>query len=308
MVFDAKSRTAKRKNENQNAGNITKATKAKKEDVKVNELNIQIVDLQGKYDILLNENEKNVELIQKLKGQLKKFETSSKLKVESASSQTDFSCFSASCVKNVDTTCDFDQDFNCVECDFEASCKEELSWHMNANHGWPPPSDDSEEEYDKQYICNFCGEVLDTKKSLMYHRKEMHVEEVILCSFFVEGHCDFENDTCWYIHDKKKAKLQEFKCNFCEKTFKTKYKKMHHKKEYHPESVPECKNFKNGTCRFENNKCWYQHDKDSAYKQIETNSIQTNDNNKDIIKRLFDMMEVFSEKIKILEASIENIK
>ena len=107
MVFDAKSRTAKRKNENQNAGNITKATKAKKEDVKVNELNIQIVDLQGKYDILLNENEKNVELIQKLKGQLKKFETSSKLKVVSVSSQTEFSCFSASCVKNVDTTCDF---------------------------------------------------------------------------------------------------------------------------------------------------------------------------------------------------------
>ena len=308
MVYDAKSRAAKRKNENQNAGNSMKALKAKKDDSKVNELNMQLKDIQRKYDILLNENEKNVELIEQMKGKLEKYENSLKPKVKSESSQTEFSCFSASCVKNIDTSCDFDQDYNCVECDFEASCKEELSWHMNANHGWPPPSDDSEQEYDKQYICNLCGEVLDTKKSLMYHRKEMHVEEVILCSFFVEGNCDFDTDTCWYIHDKKKAQLQEFKCNLCGKVFKTKYKKINHKKENHPESVPECKDFKSGSCRFEKEKCWYKHSKDSVNNQIEPNIMQSNDNNQDMIKRLFDMMEVFAEKMKVLEVSIQNIK
>ena len=53
----------------------------------------------------------------------------------------------------MNNNCDFYQDFSCVECDFETSSKDEFNWHMNANHGWPSPTE-NEEKYDKKIICN----------------------------------------------------------------------------------------------------------------------------------------------------------
>ena len=72
---------------------------------------------------------------------------------------------------------------------------------MNVNRERPCPSVD-EEEYDKKFICIMCGEILDTKGSLMNHQKEMHIEQVKLYSFFAQGSCDFPDDICWYLHDK----------------------------------------------------------------------------------------------------------
>ena len=284
MGLDVKPRAVKRKNETSNPGKGAKLLKAKKEDAKNYDLNSQFKDLQRKYEALTIESKKKDKLIEEMKTQLKQFEISSKAEVKSSGFQTDFSCFSANCVRNVNVTCDFDEDFNCNECDFEASCKLELEWHMNANHGWPSPQDE-EEDYDKKFICNMCGEILDTKGSLMNHRKDMHIEEVKLCSFFAQGSCDFQDDMCWYIHDKKRAAQQEFKCSFCEEKFKTKFLIMHHKKEYHRESVLPCRDFIKGSCRFESERCWFKHERYSSNNQ-EIN-IQSNTENQEMIKRIF---------------------
>jgi len=299
MVIETKTRATKRKTDNLNPGKGAKALKGKKEDAKVDDLTTQFKELKEQNEILMDENKK-------LKVQLRQFQNCSKPEAESSGSQTDFTCFSASCVRTMNDTCDFYQDLSCVECEFEASSKNEFNWHMNANHGWPSQTD-NEEEYDKKIICNMCGEILDTKGSLMRHRKEMHLEEVKLCSFFVDGNCDYPDDACWYIHDKKKAQQQKFKCNLCEKVFKTKFSLMHHKKECHDQSVPLCKGFQNGFCRFEGQTCWYKHNQHSTRNKSEM-TIQTSDNNEDMFKRLFDMMEKFAEKMKTIESSIERNK
>ena len=82
---------------------------------------------------------------------------------------------------------------------------------------------------------------------------------------------------------------------------------MHHKKECHNESVPLCKGFEDGTCRFEGKTCWYKHTQNSTKNQSEMD-IQRSDNNEEMFKRLFDMMETFAEKMKTLESSLERNK
>ena len=47
-------------------------------------------------------------------------------------------------------------------------------------------------------------------------------------------------------------------CNICDESFKKNFDVMIHKKEKHRESVPVCRNSKNGLCEF--SKCWFKHD------------------------------------------------
>ena len=206
----------------------------------------------------------------------------------SNSAQTSFNCINESCAS----------EYSCVECGFEASCKDELNWHMSENHGWPEAI---EEPF---FTCKHCEENFHSKWDLMDHRKKNHPEKCRLCKNFVEGKCHFSDDTCWYRHYLKEyEKLKEFKCGLCDKSFKLKDNFMEHRKKNHINIVPICKSYKEdhfpmqGLCIFDD-KCWYKHEEDIA-----ENDIEDNDNNSpEMITRMMDMMEKFSEKIELLES------
>ena len=50
--------------------------------------------------------------------------------------------------------------------------------------------------------CNLCGEKFITKRSMMEHKKILHIEKVALCWNFSSGKCDFSDEFCWFIHSK----------------------------------------------------------------------------------------------------------
>jgi hypothetical protein len=118
----------------------------------------------------------------------------------------------------------------CIECEYPAEDLYDLGEHMYEIH--------AEENSDYTISCYYCGNNLKSKDNLMVHRKKDHVEKVRLCKFFAKGHCERAGD-CWFRHDKTTEK--EFKCSVCDKIFEARYDFMHHRRNEHPEIVPECK-------------------------------------------------------------------
>ena len=73
---------------------------------------------------------------------------------------------------------------------------------------------------------------------------------------------------------------------------------MKHRKDEHQRTISECRNDKNGWCRFSAEKCWYKHEEF-------TFNNQGNDNQPpEMISRLFTMMEAYQERIETLENQI----
>ena len=69
---------------------------------------------------------------------------------------------------------------------------------------------------------------------------------------------------------------------------------MQHRKSKHSDKIPECINLKNGWCRFSGNECWYKHSENKE--EISNQSPK--------IKRLFDMMEKFAERMEMMEKQL----
>ena len=110
--------------------------------------------------------------------------------------------------------------------------------------------------------------------------------------FFIEGKCTF-GDECWFSHDQSKP-LEEFKCAICESKFTSKFDLMHHRKKEHGRKVPKCKNEKNGCCQIGPKFCWFIHTEDEEI--CESLNMKQNDT-KEMIKKLFDMMENFAKRL-----------
>ena len=69
---------------------------------------------------------------------------------------------------------------------------------------------------------------------------------------------------------------------------------MKHRKTQHPNNISICKTNNNGACNFGKEKCWFKHvDKETEVDEI--------DDNKEMITRLFDMMEKFAERFELIE-------
>ena len=59
-----------------------------------------------------------------------------------------------------------------------------------------------------------------------------------------------------------------YACNICRRPFDIKSDLMYHVKKEHPRSMPFCKYFQKGECKFTDEKCWYTHEiEDIAIKQ-----------------------------------------
>ena len=193
----------------------------------------QLKKLQNEYDALLDDLKTKTELIIELTEKVDSFEKedhSSKKEVSSKQIQTNFDCFCENVVEDI-------EEFECDDCGFDTIFKEQFDWHMSDNHGWPKPN---EEESDFEFTCNICEGNFETKRTLMNHRKEIHIDTIKLCKYFLEERCEFPDSVCWFRHDykeKEKVHTQVIKCGLCVKTFKTQFNLMYHRKESHEDIV-----------------------------------------------------------------------
>ena len=238
--------------------------------------------LKEKYDTAIIENEKNITIIQKL---MLDIEILQKENVKNAAS------------KEIQTFSD-EIEFPCKKCIFIAYFEDELRCHMNTNHSYDIPEDET------RISCIDCGKRFITKFQFMTHRKLEHPELINICRYFLQGNCAFDDKICWYSHKINKntssqlaQTLKEFNCGFCKKVFKSKPDFMMHRKIEHAQNISKCKEELYGVCRFSSEECWYKHQEKSSNFHIE----QTNNHPPDMIKRLFDMMENIAERIGLIE-------
>ena len=92
--------------------------------------------------------------------------------------------------------------------------------------------------------------------------------------------------------------LKEYKCGFCKDVFKHKSDFMNHRKQQHTESVPAFRENVNGTCRHDTHTCWFRHEE---FKNGNPDHEST-----DMMKRLFEMMENFTNRMTQMENQLYN--
>ena len=269
MVITSKTRLGKRKLE-------TNEGKETKRDVK---------SLQEMYDKVVDENKKNLQTIEKLKAKVAKLEMKGIEKVKiAAETQTEHEFI----------------EIPCNECVYMASCQEELNFHLENDHD----QEESEEpEIPDPNTCNVCGKRNKNKGELLSHRKTRHPETVRTCKFFLQGKCDFPESVCWFLHTKTSTgsspqTLKSYKCGICNSDFPCKTNFMKHRKREHGEFVATCRENTKGCCTYDPDTCWFKH----------TDYLNENHNieSSDMIKRMFEMMENFTERISEMENQIYN--
>ena len=88
---------------------------------------------------------------------------------------------------------------------------------------------------------------------------------------------------------------------------------MSHRKEHHSKFVPICKNVDNNSCQYGTGKCWFRQSEKidiSAHgddEKIENMEIEEN-NDKNEMLQLFEMVEKYTERIISLEHELKQSK
>ena len=144
-------------------------------------------------------------------------------------------------------------EFNCIECPYQATAQLELNKHINLKHRLV------NQRIEEVIHCKYCGEQFAAKWNLMNHRKQKHPSLVPFCEKYKESDCKYSSEMCWWRHVITSDNDSRFKCFTCSKNFKTKGELMVHKKREHVSSVKTCENFKQNTCRFRSEFCWFLH-------------------------------------------------
>ena len=130
--------------------------------------------------------------------------------------------------------------WNCDECDFQASTRAILMNHCRLTSGHQPI---------KQRLgqtgvleCFTCRNEFRSYHDLMEHRKEEHPYHK-KCRYFLKGECKFEAKDCWYLQEnrpKVATKVVEvnenIQCYICKNIFFSKHDLMEHKQAHHKAS------------------------------------------------------------------------
>ena len=255
--------------------------------LKKNDIILQFQALHQKFEALeeqnknlLQENKNHIEAIILLEETVKLLENkSSNVELKSVTVQTEI--------------------IRCEECEFPAEDVNDLVYHMYEFH----PLQGNE----KGMECHYCDDKFESKRDLMFHRKQAHIEKVQFCVHFNDGKCAF-GDTCWFSHDaSSKKSCQEYKCSICEKEFKIKSVFMYHRKTEHSETVPICKHEITGSCQYGFQNCWFNHNKaqidenESINENINENNFMKNNQNNEIMQKLVEMVEKYTQRIVQLE-------
>ena len=148
----------------------------------------------------------------------------------------------------------FEKQYNCKDCPFQGENGLELKRHIQRTKHTP---------CDHPEHCYTCKKEFASYWHLMNHRKIEHPSNNI-CRYFLKQECDFDSETCWYLHKEKpineeKKSEMKFVCNNCEREFEDRSVLMKHKKVMHPEKVSNCKSFAQGKCNAVSDSCWYIH-------------------------------------------------
>ena len=290
--------------------------KLTKDDLKLNkELN----------DALLEEVKSNEKAIEILKKKEKKhLEAIHTLKLEVANLREGKTSSSSECQT-------FSEDIRipCNSCMYNATCEEELNWHMSEEHEvpsdlyfdtdfpcdicgkWCRSESDLEHHQKKheeslksadipcskdgvtEHACEFCAETFQTKRIVMQHKKELHKDKVNVCWNFPSGKCVFGDNLCWFLHSEtSESSKNEIKCNICEKVFANKGEFMHHKRIEHAEIVQMCNN--TNSCPYQN--CWFRHEPNTRQEQ--------NNEKEEVTEKILSMMEKCTQRIVKLEKMI----
>ena len=289
MPLTSRTRLAKRKHEILEVRKENHTSTSKKHDKRCLEndkesgketLLMQLKSVQEKYDVLLKEN---TELKEKVKS-MEVIKQQKKL---------------TTCVES-QTEWEF-QEFPCQYCVYLASCVEELNWHLENDHDM---EEQEESEVPSPNTCKICGKKNKNKGELMSHRKNRHPEKIRTCKFYLKGKCDFPESVCWFRHNSSDnststpLSLTEYRCGFCDELFQIKSDFMKHRRKSHEEYVPECRDYSESCCIYGTDACWFKHGEESK-KNLENES-------PDMMARLFNMMEEFSERMKIFESQLYN--
>ena len=167
------------------------------------------------------------------------------------------------------------------------------------------------ERNENNMACHYCSETFDNQNDLMKHRKESHRESVSECIFFITGKFDF-GDNCWFGHNTSNKSSSEettgYDCRFCGKTFKIRSDFMNHQKHQHKTHLPTCRNDVKGFCEFGPDLCWFNHtlkekenDNEDNREIVFHNTTSKGENN-ELMEKLFDMMEKFSQRLVLIES------
>ena len=124
----------------------------------------------------------------------------------------------------------FEKQYNCKDCPFQGENGLELKRHIQRTKHTP---------CDHPEHCYTCKKEFASYWHLMNHRKIEHPSNNI-CRYFLKQECDFDSETCWYLHKEKpineeKKSEMKFVCNNCEREFEDRSVLMKHKKVMHPE-------------------------------------------------------------------------
>ena len=81
---------------------------------------------------------------------------------------------------------------------------------------------------------------------------------------------------------------------------------MHHRKHEHVKEVPQCTKSANGTCWFDAKTCWFHHEEiERTNDKRNGDELKNNIYNEEMIEKIFNMMEVFTQRILKLESDKE---
>jgi hypothetical protein len=174
MVLARQTRLGKRKPEIKEVRRENQTETSMKHDMRCVKKNSEVeaqkpMSLQEKYDILCDENKKNVVIIEKLeeKVALLDVKNNSKKDAQSVESQTQWEF----------------QEYPCNECVYLASWTDELNWHLENEHGH---DEDDSDELSGPFTCFICRKQNRNKGELMHHRKTQHPVRTCLPSLCKE--------------------------------------------------------------------------------------------------------------------------
>ena len=169
------------------------------------DLIVKLKELQGRFDVLKNENDKNVDSLE----QEKEAHEATRIKNKEAIKQLQEKLEVLEAGKEINqksSQAGVDNDLKCEECDFVAGNKTELSRHLNEDHGWPLDRDP--DDLNMTNGTRFCSK----------------------CDYEAENGYDMYGHK-WGEHNDQD--LESLRCNYCDLTFSSLRELMYHKKEKH---------------------------------------------------------------------------
>ena len=136
--------------------------------------------------------------------------------------------------------------------------------------------------------------------NLMRHNKELHIETVSTCWNYALGTCEFGEQGCWFIHSEPLTS-PNMHCKLCDKNFPNKLTFHMHRKQYHTALVTPCAQI--DSCKYGEELCWFSHIGNSKSENGEA----TANDNKEVLQRIFEIMEKMTERISELEKTNKNL-